>query len=75
LVADDSRLSREQAWRVLVKTLYDWTEKLQIPVLGNYGLNEAQVGKVVAGSRGSSMQTNPIVLTDGEIADIVNMRL
>jgi alcohol dehydrogenase len=36
---------------------------------------EADVDRIVANSRGSSMKTNPIPLTDLEIAGIVRARL
>lgn len=64
-----------QAQNMLVKTLRQWTEKLDLPPLSAFGVNETGVAKVVAGSRGSSMKTNPIVLTDGEISEIIFRRL
>jgi alcohol dehydrogenase len=48
---------------------------MQLPRLREYGLDDAGIEQVVAHSRGSSMQTNPIVLTDEEIAGIVRARL
>jgi len=38
-------------------------------------MEPGHISKVVAGSRGSSMKTNPIVLTDGEVEEIVSRRL
>ena len=64
-----------QAQDVLVKTLRLWTEKLDLPPLSAFGVNETGVGRVVADARGSSMKTNPIVLTDGEISEIIYRRL
>lgn len=64
----------EAAWQALVDTLAAWTEHMQLPRLGEYGLNDAGIAQVVAHSRGSSMQTNPIVLTDEEIAGILKAR-
>ena len=55
--------------------LHDWTQRLGIRRLGSYGVNEEDISRVVAGSRGSSMKTNPVVLTDAEIAAIVRVRL
>jgi alcohol dehydrogenase len=55
--------------------LYEWTARLRLPTLGAYGLDDSRVAKIVAGSRGSSMKTNPIVLTDEEVAEIVRARL
>jgi alcohol dehydrogenase len=59
----------------LVLTLSQWTENLKLPRLGVYGVKEEHVPKIVAHSRGSSMQTNPIVLTDNEVAELVRARL
>lgn len=55
----------------LLGILADWTARLQMPPLGNYGVREADFPLVVANSRGSSMLTNPIVLTDEEIEAIL----
>lgn len=66
---------REEAWSELVRVLHEWTARLNIPVLGTYSVSNSDVEKIVAGSRGSSMQTNPILLTDEEIAGIVRERL
>lgn len=63
------------AWQALVDTLAAWTEYMQLPRLGEYGLSEAGIAQLVANARGSSMRTNPIVLTDEEIAAIVRTRL
>ena len=64
-----------KAQDMLVKVLRQWTEKLDLPPLSAFGVNDARVSQVVAGSRGSSMKTNPIVLTDGEISEIIFRRL
>jgi alcohol dehydrogenase len=63
------------AWQALVDMLHAWTERLRLRRLGAYGVIAAHVPKIVAGSRGSSMKTNPIVLTDDEIAGVVRSRL
>ncbi len=65
----------EIAWQALTETLHGWTEHLRLRRLGAYGVGEAQIPKIVAGARGSSMKTNPIVLTDTEIVEIVRTRL
>ena len=75
LLANDPSCGPQDARDELVRILYEWTARLKIPTLGTYSVKESHVAKIVAGSRGSSMKTNPIVLTDGEIADIVRARL
>jgi alcohol dehydrogenase len=64
-----------EAWQALVDTLAAWTEYMQLPRLGEYGLDDFGITQVVQHSRGSSMQTNPIVLSDEEIAGILRARL
>ncbi len=75
VLAQKRHRSQEQAWQVLVDLLQQWTEAMQIERLGQYGLDAAGLDRVVAHSRGSSMQTNPIVLSDEEIRAILVERL
>ncbi|KAF0099105.1 MAG: alcohol dehydrogenase [bacterium] len=64
-----------EARDALVEILEDWTRRLHLPRLAEYGVDAADVERIVAHSRGSSMKTNPIVLTDQEIAELVRARL
>jgi alcohol dehydrogenase len=59
----------------LVALLRDWTARLGLPRLSAFGVGAADVARIVAGSRGSSMKTNPVVLSDDEVAEIVMRRL
>jgi len=59
----------------LATLLADWSRRLDLPRLGAYGIGAGDVARIVAGSRGGSMKTNPIVLEDEEIATIVRARL
>ena len=68
-------LSDGEARLALLEILDDWTRRLNLPRLGEYGVKEADVTRIVANSRGSSMKTNPIELSDMEIAGIVRARL
>lgn len=65
----------EQSLTLLVETLWDLTERLSLPKLSAFGVGKQDVDQLVAESRGSSMRTNPIVLTDDEVAEIVMARL
>jgi alcohol dehydrogenase len=49
--------------------------RLSVPRLSSYGIVEADIPAIVSDSRGSSMKTNPIVLTDTEIAAILRASL
>jgi len=67
--------SKEVAWNALNQLLGDWTETMKLPRLSSYGIKPEQLDKIVSHSRGSSMQTNPIVLTDDEVKRVLEMRL
>jgi alcohol dehydrogenase len=66
---------KQEAWEQLVGLLRDWTKQLHLPRLSYYGLEEGDLDKVVVNSRGSSMKTNPVILTDEEIKTILLDRL
>jgi alcohol dehydrogenase len=66
---------RATARRALIELLESWTRRLDLPLLSRYGVGRDDVDGLVADSRGSSMKTNPIVLTDGEIAEILRQRI
>lgn len=68
----DSPAASRQA---LVGLLEQWTAKLDLQRLSHYGVAEADLEHIVANSRGSSMKTNPVVLTDQEIQSILLRRL
>ncbi len=55
----------------LVDTVGTWTRVLGVPGLASWGVVEADIPAVVADARGSSMRTNPIVLTDDELAAVL----
>jgi alcohol dehydrogenase class IV len=67
--------SRDDALEQLVQLLKLWTEDLMLQGLSGYGLKHRDIDHVVAHSRGSSMKTNPIVLTDEEIKAILVERM
>jgi len=75
VLAQDMSLDDEAGRRVLLEILTAWTEELQLPRLSGYGMREADIPRVVANCRGSSMKTNPVVLTDAEVAGILESRL
>lgn len=59
----------------LVTTLMEWTEQLSIARLGDFGVTENDLQQIVTNSRNNSMKTNPVELTDDEIATIVRARI
>ena len=59
----------------LIQRLARWTEELGMPRLGAYGVESQHVPWIVRHSRAGSMKTNPIELTDEELASILYQRL
>jgi len=74
-LSGQSDADEQQAFASLVNLLTDWTEQLGLARLGSYGVKESDFERIVANSRGSSMTTNPIVLADDEIKEILQQRL
>jgi alcohol dehydrogenase len=68
---NDDRAARSS----LVPALESLTARLGVPRLSAFGITEADIPAIAADSRGSSMKTNPIALTDDEIATILRESL
>ena len=75
LLAGRAFADRDEALAALVETLRRWVRDLAIPRLGRYGVTPDDAARVTAASRGGSMKTNPIVLTDAEITELVLRRV
>ncbi|MGZ5000281.1 MAG: iron-containing alcohol dehydrogenase [Methylomonas sp.] len=75
LLSGQNDLDDDAAQSLLIEILAEWSERLRLPRLSQFGIAEADFPLIVANSRGSSMQTNPIVLTDAEIREILMLRL
>ncbi|MBE0488492.1 MAG: iron-containing alcohol dehydrogenase [Halomonas sp.] len=75
LLGDSPDLDDPQACNALVATLRDWTRRLEMPRLGAFGMQESDLPRVVANSRGGSMKTNPLVLSDDELTALLASRL
>ncbi|AXY42711.1 iron-containing alcohol dehydrogenase [Halomonas sp. JS92-SW72] len=59
----------------LVATLRDWTDRLAMPRLRTFGMQESDVPRVVVHARGGSMATNPLVLSDKALTALLASRL
>ena len=75
LLAREDRLDDAAARARLVDILQDWTRRLELPRLGQYGVTAPDLPRVVAHSRGSSMKTNPLVLSDAELSRLLASRI
>jgi alcohol dehydrogenase len=74
LLGADPRADDDSARRFLLETLQEWTRHLRLPTLKDLGVAESDVARIVANSRGSSMKTNPVALSDAEIEQILRLR-
>ena len=75
LLANDAALDDDRARARLSEMLAEWTQGLALPPLSDYGMRATDIPRVVANCRGSSMKTNPLVLTDDEVVRILRERL
>ncbi|HYD33923.1 MAG TPA: iron-containing alcohol dehydrogenase [Methylophilaceae bacterium] len=75
VLANNMSLSEQDGLKILLEVLHSWTHELQLPLLSSYGLNQADIPRIVANCRGNSMKTNPIVLPDEKVAEILAARL
>lgn len=65
----------ESAWQALTELLHQWTETMKLKRLSEYGLKEEGLDHVVENAFGSSMKTNPVVLSKQEVRDVLLERL
>jgi alcohol dehydrogenase len=75
LLSRQAQLGQDDAHTALIDTLETWTQELNLPSLAHYGVTQADIPRIVANSRGSSMKTNPIWLDDSAIAAILAARI
>jgi alcohol dehydrogenase class IV len=67
--------SDAEAHGALLETLGRWRDALGVAGLAGWGVDERDLAALVAGSRGSSMRTNPIELADDEVAEVIRASL
>ncbi len=65
----------KKARHALIDLLRGWCQQLQLPGLAKFGMQISDIERIVANSRGSSMQTNPVPLKDAEIMAVLERRL
>lgn len=75
LLSGNASLSNQEAQQALAETLSSWTHRLNLPRLSTYGVGEINLPHIVANCRGSSMKTNPVLLSDTEVTNILSARL
>lgn len=72
LLCSDSCKTIERCCIALVKKIEEWTEKLNLPRLADYGITPASVEKIVADT---SNKNNPVKLNKNDIRRIILHRL
>jgi len=75
LLSSSEDLDDAGACAALLAALEQWTREMELPDLSTLGVGETDFGRIIADCRGSSMKTNPVVLTDGEVERILRARL
>ncbi len=76
ILADLPSTIRDGAARVqLVDTLHDMVDALEVPGLAAFEMRATDIPAIVADSPGSSMRTNPVALSDEELAAILQQAL
>jgi alcohol dehydrogenase class IV len=75
LLGDEPHGDVESGVRSGLARLHELRRVLEIPTLGELGLREEDVPQVVAGARGSSMRTNPVLLSDEQLSETLRRAL
>jgi len=68
-------LNDSDGLQALLNLLQHWSSKLDMPKLSNYGVGNAHITKIIANISAGSMATNPIVLTQTELQQLIQSRL
>jgi alcohol dehydrogenase len=71
LAGMDDDATDAAAREALVELLASWTVALDAPRLSELGLRESDAATILAGVSSNSMRTNPVGLTDAELAAIL----
>ncbi len=71
LLTRKNELTDTQAHKELVKLLSDWSQQMALEPLSAYGVSEEDIPRLVVNISPSSMQTNPIILTQEEKEELV----
>ncbi len=75
LFTQNHTMDDDAARESLLGIIQAWSGRFQMSPLSYYGVSELDIDRIVANSRGNSMQTNPILLRDHEISEIIRLCL
>ncbi len=71
MMCGDEQLDDNAARQSFLRLLKTWSAQLNMPKLSNYGVKTGDIPKLIAHISGGSMATNPIVLTDVELTQLI----
>lgn len=66
---------KNASWEALCQCLKKWTEQMMLPRLSEFAVTTQDIEHIVVNSRGSSMKTNPLLMTDAELGELLLRRL
>lgn len=72
LLSGKEGLQTDEGCGLLVDTLYKWTDELEIPGLGKYGIEDFHLDMIV---QETGQKNNPAVLTKAQLKSILKERL
>jgi alcohol dehydrogenase class IV len=72
MLSGNPSAGNDQACGLLLETLQEWTEKLGIPRLGDYGLEGSDLGALAAQA---GQKANPVQLDAQDVKAILRARL
>lgn len=75
LLLDDGSLDDMEAHKALLGVLEMWQAYMQMPRLGQFGVSEADLPKIITNISSGSMSTNPLVLRQAELLKLLKVRL
>ncbi|MBS3804897.1 MAG: iron-containing alcohol dehydrogenase [Oleiphilaceae bacterium] len=58
----------------LAELFHEWTRLCEVPRLNEFGVTQEDFPRIVAASGGSSMKTNPLVLSENELESLLHQR-
>jgi len=75
LLSEEASSPTQSKEQRLVARLRDWTHRLGLKRLSEYGVTEADIARIVAARGGGNMQSNPVEMTEADVFELIRRRL
>jgi len=75
MMVNNQDMDQVAALNSLLKQLKQWSTAFNMPLLSDYGITKADIPKLIAHASSGSMRTNPVALSDDEVAALIAARL